>query len=36
MCITDIEKDFNRFTIELNDYLEIEFNSKGKLVSYDD
>ena len=36
MCITDIEREFNRITIELNDTLEIEFNSKGKLVSYDD
>lgn len=36
MCITDIEKEFNRITIELNDSLEIEFNSKGKLMSYDD
>lgn len=36
MCITDIEKEFKRFTVELNDSLEIEFNSKGKLVSYDD
>lgn len=36
MCITDIEREFNRITIELNDTLEIEFTSKGKLVSYDD
>lgn len=36
MCITDIEREFNRITIELNDNLEIEFNSKGKFVSYDD
>lgn len=36
MCITDIEREFNRFKVELNDHLEIEFNSKGKLVSYDD
>ena len=36
LCITDIEREFNRITIELNDNLEIEFNSKGKLVSYDD
>ena len=36
MCITDIEREFNRITIELNDTLELEFNSKGKLVSYDD
>lgn len=36
MCITDIEREFNRITIELNDTLEIEFNSKGKLISYDD
>lgn len=36
MCITDIEREFNRITIELNDNLEIEFNNKGKLISYDD
>lgn len=36
LCITDIEKDFYRIKIELNDSLEIEFTSKGKLVSYDD
>ena len=36
MCITDIERDFNRITVELNDTLEIEFSSKGKFVSYDD
>lgn len=36
MCITDIEREFNRITVELNDTLEIEFNSKGKLISYDD
>jgi hypothetical protein len=36
LCITDIEREFNRITIELNDNLEIEFNSKGKFVSYDD
>lgn len=36
MCITDIEREFNRIKIELNDSLEIEFNSKGKLISYDD
>lgn len=36
MCITDVEREFNRITIELNDNLEIEFNSKGKLISYDD
>ena len=36
MCITDVEREFNRITIELNDSLEIEFNSKGKLISYDD
>lgn len=36
MCITDVEKEFNRITVELNDNLEIEFNSKGKLISYDD
>ena len=36
MCITDIEREFNRITIELNNKLELEFNSKGKLISYDD
>ncbi len=36
MCITDVEREFNRITIELNNQLEIEFNSKGKLISYDD
>lgn len=36
LCITDIEKDFNRFNVELNGHLEIEFNHKGKLISYDD
>ena len=36
MCITDVEREFNRIKIELNDILEIEFNSKGKLISYDD
>ncbi|MBQ8223243.1 MAG: PepSY-like domain-containing protein [Bacteroidales bacterium] len=36
MCITDVEREFNRIKIELNDSLEIEFNSKGKLISYDD
>lgn len=36
MCITDVEREFNRITIELNDNLELEFNSKGKLLSYDD
>ena len=36
LCITDIEREFNRITIELNDHLEIEFNNKGKLISYDD
>mgnify|MGYP003403362287 CR=1 len=36
MCITDIEREFNRITIELNDNIEIEFNNKGKLISYDD
>ena len=35
-CITEIEKEFNRITIELNNRLELEFNSKGKLISYDD
>ncbi len=35
-CITDIEREFNRITIELNNKLELEFNSKGKLISYDD
>lgn len=36
MCITDVEREFNRITIELDDTLEIEFNNKGKLISYDD
>ena len=36
LCITDIEREFNRITIELNNKLELEFNSKGKLISYDD
>jgi hypothetical protein len=36
LCITDIEREFNRITIELSNNLEIEFNSKGKLISYDD
>ena len=36
MCITDVEKEFNRIKVELNDNIEIEFNSKGKLISYDD
>ena len=36
MCITDIEREFNRITIELNNSLEIEFNNKGKLISYGD
>ena len=36
LCITDIERDFNRFTVELNGHLEIEFNNKGKFISYDD
>lgn len=36
MCITDVEREFNRIKVELNDSLEIEFNSKGKLISYDD
>lgn len=36
MCITDVEREFNRIKIELNDNFEIEFNSKGKLISYDD
>ncbi len=36
MCITDIEREFNRITVELNNNLEIEFNNKGKLISYDD
>lgn len=35
-CIKEIEKEFNRITIELNNKLELEFNSKGKLISYDD
>ena len=28
MCITDVEREFNRIKIELNDNLEIEFNNK--------
>ncbi len=36
MCITDVEREFNRIKVELNDELEIEFNSKGKLISFDD
>lgn len=36
LCITDIEREFNRITVELSNNLEIEFNSKGKLISYDD
>ncbi len=36
MCITDVEKEFNRIKVELNDNIEIEFNSRGKLISYDD
>ena len=36
VCITDVEKEFNRITIELSNNLELEFNSKGKLISYDD
>lgn len=36
MCITDVEREFNRIKIELDDNLEIEFNNKGKLISYDD
>ena len=36
MCITDIEKESKRITIELNNNLEIKFNSKGKFISYDD
>ncbi len=36
LCITDIEREFNRITVELSNKLEIEFNSKGKLISYDD
>lgn len=35
-CITDVEKEFNRITVELSNKLELEFNSKGKLISYDD
>ena len=36
LCITDIEREFNRITVELSNNLEIEFNSKGKVISYDD
>ena len=36
MCITDVEREFNRIKIELDNNLEIEFNNKGKLISYDD
>lgn len=36
MCITDVEREFNRITVELNNNLEIEFNNKGKFISYDD
>ena len=36
LCITDIEREFNRITVELSNKLEIEFNSKGRLISYDD
>lgn len=36
LCITDIEREFNRITVELSNNLEIEFNSKGRLISYDD
>ena len=36
LCITDIEREFNRITIELSNNLELEFNSKGRLLSYDD
>ena len=36
LCITDVEKEFNRITIELSNNLELEFNSRGKLISYDD
>ena len=36
VCITDVEREFNRITVELSNKLEIEFNSKGKLISYDD
>jgi hypothetical protein len=36
LCITDIEREFNRITVELSNNLEIEFNSKGELISYDD
>ena len=35
-CITDVEKEYNRITVELSNKLELEFNSKGKLISYDD
>ena len=36
VCITDVEKEYNRITVELSNKLELEFNSKGKLISYDD
>lgn len=36
MCITDIEKEFRRIKVELNDHLEIEFNNKGEFITYDD
>ncbi|MBR4157086.1 MAG: PepSY-like domain-containing protein [Bacteroidales bacterium] len=36
LCITDVEREFNRITVELSNNLEIEFNSKGKVISYDD
>ena len=36
VCITDVEREFNRITVELSNKLELEFNSKGKLISYDD
>ena len=36
VCITDVEREFNRITVELSNNLELEFNSKGKLISYDD
>lgn len=36
MCITSVEKEFKRIKIELDDDLEVEFNDKGKFISFDD
>lgn len=36
VCITDVEREFKRITVELSNNLELEFNTKGKLISYDD